>query len=48
MLSQTLAHISAQEPHLLTVPTDDPFRNPYYHEYEKMPFSRTRSRPCST
>jgi hypothetical protein len=27
-----------QEPHLLTVPTDDPFRNPYYHEYEKMPF----------
>lgn len=38
MLSQILAHISAQEPHLLTVPTDDPFRNPYYHEYEKMPF----------
>jgi hypothetical protein len=30
--------IPPQEPHLLNVATDDPFRNPYYHEYEKLPF----------
>jgi hypothetical protein len=34
-----LAHPFVQEPHLLNVSTDDPFRNAYYHhEYEKLPF----------
>ena len=27
-----------QEPHLLNVSTDDPYENPFYHEYEKLPF----------
>ncbi|PMD38783.1 hypothetical protein L207DRAFT_513265 [Hyaloscypha variabilis F] len=26
------------EPHLLNVSTDDPYENPFYHEYEKLPF----------
>jgi hypothetical protein len=38
LLRASLLTTIPQEPHLLNVSTDDPFRNPYYHEYEKLPF----------